>query len=114
MRRSLAATCVLVLGAAACSASVGTTPSNEAPAPDIQWPTSADTGAELPATDDFDRTAFAAFIATTPTEAQFRAAYPDVVVVMPNSMATTDFRSDHSRFFAAINDEGHISGGRFQ
>ena len=53
-------------------------------------------------------------MATTPTEAQFREAYPDVTLVMPNSIATTEFRTDHSRFFASINDEGHIAGGRFQ
>lgn len=114
MRRSLAGICVLILGAAACSASVGTTPKAEGPVPDIQWPTDANSGAEVAATADFDRTAFAAFVATTPTEAQFREAYPDMVLIMPNSTATMEFRSDHSRFFAAINDEGHISGGRFQ
>lgn len=59
-----------------------------------------------------DMTAFNAFIATHPTPAQFRAMYPDVQLVMPNTITTMDFRSNNSRYFVELKD-GHIVGGHF-
>lgn len=59
-----------------------------------------------------DMTAFNAFIATHPTPEQFRAMYPDVQLVMPNTITTMDFRSNNSRYFAELKD-GHIVGGHF-
>jgi hypothetical protein len=60
-----------------------------------------------------DTTAFNAFIATHPTPAQFRATYPDVQLVMPNTITTMDFRSNNSRYFAELDKDGHIVGGHF-
>lgn len=59
-----------------------------------------------------DVAAFDAFIATHPTPAQFRATYPDVQLVMPNTVTTMDFRSNNSRYFAELKD-GRIAGGHF-
>ena len=60
-----------------------------------------------------DVEAFDRFIATAPTPEQFRARYPDVLLVLPGDMATKEFRMDRSRYFAKI-DGGRVTGGRFQ
>jgi hypothetical protein len=60
-----------------------------------------------------DMAAFDAFIATHPTPAQFRASYPDVQLVMPNTITTMDFRSNNSRYFAELDKDGRIVGGHF-
>jgi hypothetical protein len=60
-----------------------------------------------------DLAAFEAFIATRPTPAQFRATYPDVLLVLPGDIATKELRLDNSRYFATLDAEGRISGGRF-
>jgi hypothetical protein len=60
-----------------------------------------------------DTKAFDAFIATKPTAEQFRAAYPDVQLVMPDSITTMDFRRNNSRYFPQWDDSGHITGGKF-
>ncbi|MBB3226660.1 hypothetical protein FHW69_001250 [Luteibacter sp. Sphag1AF] len=60
-----------------------------------------------------DMTAFDAFIATHPTPDQFKATYPDVMLVLPGTMATREFRHDNSRYFAQLDAEGRITGGKF-
>ena len=61
-----------------------------------------------------DVAAFDTFIATTPTPEQFKARYPDVTLVLPGSIATKELRMNNSRYFAQVNGEGRITGGRFQ
>lgn len=61
-----------------------------------------------------DTKAFDAFIATKPTADQFKAAYPDVVLVMPGTMTTREIRMNNSRYFPEWDDAGHITGGKFQ
>lgn len=60
-----------------------------------------------------DMTAFKAFIDTHPTPEQFRAAYPDVLLVLPGTVATRELRSDNSRYFADQDANGRIIGGKF-
>jgi predicted small lipoprotein YifL len=60
-----------------------------------------------------DVTAFNTFIATHPTAEQFRAAYPDVQLVLPGDVATREFRSNNSRYFAEVDANGRITGGKF-
>ena len=61
-----------------------------------------------------DIDAFNAWIATHPTPAQFRARYPDVLLVLPGAMATMEMRNDNSRYFAELDADGRITGGKFQ
>lgn len=60
-----------------------------------------------------DVAAFEAFIATRPTPDRFRATYPDVLLVLPGDLATKELRLNRSRYFAELDDEGRITGGRF-
>lgn len=60
-----------------------------------------------------DTAAFDAFIATRPTPDQFRAAYPDVLLVLPGAIATREFRTNNSRYFAELDKDGRITGGKF-
>ncbi|WP_114241903.1 lipoprotein [Dyella sp. C9] len=60
-----------------------------------------------------DLKAFDAFIATHPTPAQFRTAYPDVQLVMPGSPSTRELRNDNSRYFPELDKDGRITGGKF-
>lgn len=60
-----------------------------------------------------DMTAFDAFIATHPTPDQFKAAYPDVLLVLPGTIATREMRSNNSRYFAELDANGRITGGKF-
>jgi hypothetical protein len=121
--RPFVVSAVVLLAAAACSAPVdgngGAAPpaqpsEPEGSAPVIDWPKTADGDPVDASADDFDREAFAAFLAKAPTAEEFQAAYPDVTLVLPGGIATMDFRSDHSRFFATVDDAGHVIGGRFQ
>lgn len=57
---------------------------------------------------DFDR-----YIAGRPTVAAFQQRYPAVFVVLPGTIATREFRSDRSRYFADLDADGRITGGRF-
>lgn len=61
-----------------------------------------------------DMAAFDAFIARRPSADEFRAAYPDVLLVLPDMPATRELRYDNSRYFAEMNGDGRIAGGRFQ
>jgi hypothetical protein len=60
-----------------------------------------------------DLAAFQRFIAGKPTPAQFQAAYPDVKLVLPGEIATREFRLNNSRYFAELDADGRISGGKF-
>jgi hypothetical protein len=60
-----------------------------------------------------DMKAFDAFIATKPTPEQFKAAYPDVMLVTPDMMTTREMRQNNSRYFPKMDAEGHIVGGSF-
>lgn len=57
--------------------------------------------------------AFKQFMSNYPTPAQFRAQYPDVQLVLPGEMATKELRSDNSRYFAQLNQDGRIVSGKF-
>lgn len=61
-----------------------------------------------------DTKAFDAFIATHPTTAQFHAAYPDVLLVMPDTATTMEIRMNNSRYFPQFDTDGRITGGKFQ
>lgn len=61
-----------------------------------------------------DMAAFDAFIARRPTVEEFRAAYPDVLLILPNTPTTMEMRYNNSRYFAEIAGDGRIAGGRFQ
>lgn len=61
-----------------------------------------------------DLAAFDAFIATRPTPTELRARYPGLTLVLPGDIATKELRLDNSRYFADLDAEGRISGGRFQ
>ena len=60
-----------------------------------------------------DLKAFDAFIATHPTPEQFRAAYPDVLLVTPGMPSTRELRNDNSRYFPELDKDGRITGGKF-
>ena len=91
--------CVLLaLLAAACSPNAP--PKAEAPVTQV-----ADVN-DLPS---FDR-----YIAGQPTPEQFRARYPDVLLVLPGDIATRELRLNRSRYFAELDDQRRISGGKFQ
>ncbi|MES2886126.1 MAG: hypothetical protein V4709_15070 [Pseudomonadota bacterium] len=61
-----------------------------------------------------DLTSFDAFIATTPTPEQFKARYPDVTLALPGSINTKEMRMNNSRYFAQLDAQGRITGGKFQ
>lgn len=61
-----------------------------------------------------DLAAFEGLIATRPTPAELRARYPGLQLVMPGDISTRELRSDRSRYFAELDGEGRIVGGRFQ
>ena len=60
-----------------------------------------------------DVAAFDRFIAGKPTPAQFQKRYPDVKLVLPDQIATREFRMDRSRYFAELDADGRITGGKF-
>ncbi|MFO8005977.1 hypothetical protein [Thioalkalivibrio sp.] len=61
-----------------------------------------------------DLAAFEAFIAQAPRPEAFREVYPDVMLILPGEVATREFRTDNSRFFADLDAEERIIGGSFQ
>lgn len=60
-----------------------------------------------------DLPAFERFVAGHPTPAEFRVRYPDVQLVMPGDISTKEFRMNNSRYFAQLDAQGRIVGGRF-
>ncbi len=61
-----------------------------------------------------DLAAFEQFIATAPTPEQFRARYPDVTLALPGSINSKEMRLNNSRYFAQLDAQGCITGGKFQ
>lgn len=61
-----------------------------------------------------DLAAFESFIASHPTAQQFSARYPAVLLVLPGSITTKELRLNRSRYFADLDAQGRIVGGRFQ
>ncbi|ADC72264.1 hypothetical protein TK90_1773 [Thioalkalivibrio sp. K90mix] len=57
---------------------------------------------------------FLHFLETRPTPEEFERVYPDVTLVLPGEIATHEYRQDHSRFFAELDDEGRIRDGDFR
>ncbi|WP_199097740.1 lipoprotein [Dyella sp. ASV21] len=60
-----------------------------------------------------DLKAFDAFVATHPTPERFRATYPDVLLVTPGMPSTRELRNNNSRYFAELDEQGRIVGGKF-
>ncbi|WP_430391961.1 LPS translocon maturation chaperone LptM [Dyella sp. 20L07] len=60
-----------------------------------------------------DLKAFTAFIDTHPTPEQFRATYPDVLLITPGMVSTRELRNNNSRYFADLDKDGRITGGKF-
>ena len=100
--RTTAARSTLLAAALALAACQGGLPMNNATAPQPV------TGFVT------DMPAFEAFIATTPTQDEFRRAYPDVTLVLPGQIATKELRFNNSRYFAKLDEQGRITGGKFQ
>ena len=69
----------------------------------------------MPATADAnDAAAFDRFIAAHPTPDEFRARYPKVLLVLPGDISTRELRMDRSRYFAELDEQQRITGGKFQ
>lgn len=60
-----------------------------------------------------DLAQFDAYIQSHPTPEQFRLTYPDVQLVLPGQIATKELRFNNSRYFAKLDEDGRIVGGRF-
>ncbi len=56
---------------------------------------------------------FEAFIATHPTQEQFKAMYPGVLLMLPGTISTMEIRYDNTRFFPQLDKDGHVIGGDF-
>ncbi|MDP9141806.1 MAG: hypothetical protein M3O62_13545 [Pseudomonadota bacterium] len=61
-----------------------------------------------------DVPAFEQFVATQPTPIAFKLKYPDVTLILPGQMATKELRGNNSRYFATLDEQGRITGGKFQ
>jgi len=57
---------------------------------------------------------FKSFLATKPTPAQFHKRYPKISLILFGAESGKYARTDESRFFARLDDSGHIVGGRFR
>lgn len=57
---------------------------------------------------------FKSFLATKPTPAQFHKRYPNVSLILFGAESGKNARTDDSRFFAQLDDNGHIVGGKFR
>jgi len=66
------------------------------------------------AADVNDVSSFEHFIAGHPTPDEFRARYPKVQLVMPGDITTRELRMDRTRYFAELDQQQRIIGGRFQ
>ena len=56
---------------------------------------------------------FNQFISGRPTPEQFHTQYPEVQLILPGDSATKELRLDNSRYFAQMNQDGRIVGGKF-
>lgn len=79
------------------------------PAQSAEAPAAAPVHGAVTDTEAFDR-----FLATSPTPEQFRQAYPDVLLVLPDDVSTRELRTDNSRFFAELDEQGRIASGSFR
>lgn len=61
-----------------------------------------------------DMPAFEEFVAARPAPEEFRRVYPDVTLVLPGQIATKELRFNNSRYFAQLDEQGRITGGKFQ
>ncbi|MEQ9814339.1 MAG: hypothetical protein RLO50_16285 [Azospirillaceae bacterium] len=61
-----------------------------------------------------DTVRFRALIAQRPTLDALAQAFPEVHFVGPDQIATMELRFDQSRFFAELDADGRVVGGRFQ
>lgn len=61
-----------------------------------------------------DVVAFQQLLASYPHPDDLRAAFPEVLIVLPDEIATREFRFDQSRFFAMLDERGLVYGGTFQ
>ena len=98
-------TVLLPLLLVACTPTAQTEAPPPAPVPTVEAPVR---------TQITDLDAFNAFVATHPTPDALRKKYPGLTVVLPHDIATKELRTDNSRFFADIDAEGRVTGGRFQ
>ena len=60
-----------------------------------------------------DLKAFTAFIDSHPTPEQFHTTYPDVLLITPGMVSTRELRNTNSRYFADLDKDGRITGGKF-
>ncbi len=61
-----------------------------------------------------DMSSFTSFIEQRPSPDAFRMRYPDLTLVLPGDVATKELRTNNSRYFAELDTQGRIVGGRFQ
>lgn len=61
-----------------------------------------------------DQPRFDTFIATQPSPEDFRRVYPDVQLVLPGQIASKELRFNNSRYFAELDAQGRIVGGKFK
>lgn len=95
--------------ACACNANKESAPSSQTVAP------SENSAPQKPLrTSVTDLKAFQAVIDSKPTPDELRAKYPGLFVVLPGDITTRELRGDNSRFFAELDDEGRVIGGKFQ
>jgi len=60
-----------------------------------------------------DMAGFEAFVASHPTQDQFKKMYPGVQLMLPGTISTMEIRYDNTRFFPQMDKDGHIIGGDF-
>ena len=61
-----------------------------------------------------DLEAFNEFLARQPSPDIFSSVYPHIVLILPGMIATQEFRTDNSRFFAELGPDGRILSGNFR
>src|SRR5580698_8659449 len=60
-----------------------------------------------------DMGGFETFVATHPTQEQFKTMYPGVQLMLPGTISTMEIRFDNTRFFPSQDKDGRIIGGDF-
>lgn len=70
-------------------------------------------GTRISKTGVTDMAGFEAFIATHPTQQQFKSMYPGVQLMLPGMISTMEMRYDNSRFFPQLDKDGRVIGGDF-
>jgi len=90
---------LLVLGVAACA------PEHSEGGSEVAEPRAG-------TVEDVDR--FRQFLESRPTPEAFERVYPGVHLVLPGDIVTQEYRTDRSRFFAELDEQGRITGGEFR